>query len=159
MAASIVLSASPGLLDVTYQGDQSLSGVLDARAAPQIRAAILAAEPEAREALDSIGRRMDCGYACAAWRRALTRHSVAAEEVGGLGVDDDELTSDYRIVPEESRSGYREGDGLVHRHFWLLVGPDRVLFDPTAHQFDTKGGVALERYVIAGHPITDRLFV
>lgn len=150
MATSIVRSASAGLLDFVYDGDVSASGVVEARAAPTIRAAILAAEPEARDALDSLGRRMDCGYACAAWRRALMRQNFTAHVVGGPGVDEEELTIDYRIAPLESRSGNREGDGTVHRHFWLLVGPGCVLFDPTVHQFHAKGGVALERYVLEG---------
>ena len=41
----------------------------------------------------------------------------------------------------------------MHRHYWLEVGPDRLIFDPTAHQFDDNGGVWLDRYTIDGMPL------
>ncbi len=72
---------------------------------------------------------------------------------GGEGVDDDVVSSDYRIVPLDKRSGYRERDGQVHRHYWLEIGPERFLFDPTAHQFDDTGGVSLDRYTVNGEAL------
>jgi len=74
---------------------------------------------------------------------------------GGVGIDEEQSTSDWQLVPAEARSGYRESDGQIHRHFWLLIGPDHLLFDPTAHQFDNKGGVSLDQYTIDGRPVTE----
>jgi uncharacterized protein YodC (DUF2158 family) len=77
------------------------------------------------------------------------------ELCGGEGVDD-EVFRGYRLVPLDERSGYREDDGFVHRHWWLGYGPGRLIFDPTVHQFDDRGGVSLDRYVIQGKPPSRR---
>lgn len=77
---------------------------------------------------------------------------VPVRTIGGEGVDDD-VFCDYRLVPIELRSGYREADSQVHRHYWLVIGDGRRLLDPTAHQFDRRGGVSPDRYVVDGMPI------
>jgi len=96
---------------------------------------------------------MDCRHACFTWERALQARGLSAATNGGEGVDDDPLSSDYKIAPRDKRSGYREDDGVVHRHYWLEVGAERLIFDPTAHQFDVKGGVSLDRYTVRGEPL------
>lgn len=130
MAASISESASPGLLDFAYDGDHTPSGVLDEHMPSQIVRAILAAEPPVRGSFVSHAQRMDCRYSCAAWRGALLQDGVQVSGEGGVGIDEEQYTSDWQTVPVEARSGYREADGEVHRHFWLTLGPDRLLFDP-----------------------------
>lgn len=108
------------------------------------------------ESLNAVpSQRMDCRYACAAWKRALRRREVDVEMQGGEGVDDP-VFRDYRLVPLDLRSGYREGDDRVHRHFWLGVGAERRVFDPTAHQFDDTGGVSLDRYTLDGEALSSR---
>ena len=69
---------------------------------------------------------------------------------GGEGVDHDDPPT-----PETPHSGYRKADALVHAHYWLLVGPGRHVFDPTAHQrqFTRGGPIRLYRYVIEGLPL------
>ena len=44
----------------------------------------------------------------------------------------------------------------MHRHYWLEIGADRLIFDPTAHQFDDRGGVQLDRYTAGGEPLRPR---
>lgn len=153
MLASVIASSSPGLLDLTYGGDHSPSGVLDARMPAKTVQMILAMEPRVRASFPSNGQKTDCRYASSAWMRAFRAVGIAADVAGGDGVDEDAFTSDWKLVPPEARSGYREDDGQVHRHYWLLLTPDLLLFDPTAHQFDTRAGVSLERYIVDGEPI------
>jgi hypothetical protein len=144
------LPTPPALVDFTYPGGEAPSGVMDSAIPPNLRALIEAMGPSIDDGLGS--RRLDCRYACDAWRRAFARHGVACLLSGGEGVDD-EVTRGHRLVPLDRRSGYRESDGLIHRHYWLRIGADRHLFDPTAHQFDRNGGVALERYLVDGIPL------
>jgi hypothetical protein len=96
---------------------------------------------------------MDCRYACASWARALHSQSVVARTVGREGIDVEVFSSGYRLVPLDHRSGYREANGVVHRHYWLEVGIERPIFDPTAHLFDSKRGVSLDRYTVDGDPL------
>ena len=58
-------------------------------------------------------------------------------------------------VAESVLSGYRKADGYIHWHYWLLIGPRRHVFDPTAHQeqFKREGPMKLDHYVIEGHPL------
>lgn len=99
---------------------------------------------------------MDCRHACSAWERALKSQGLAVRTFGGEGVDDDSPSSDFRIAPLDRRTGYREDDNVVHRHYWPEIGADRLIFDPTAHQFDDRGGVSLDRYTVNGEPLRPR---
>jgi hypothetical protein len=110
--------------------------------------------------LAAVGHRCHCLAAASEWLRVLEQTlrgtSIAVRLEGGPGVDEeDQFDPNYRTIPLDRRSGYREADGLVHRHFWLLIGPDQLVFDPTAHQFDAKGGVHLDRYVLDGTNLPD----
>lgn len=86
----------------------------------------------------------------------MKSHGLAVRTFGGEGVDDDSPSSDFRIAPLDRRTGYREGDNVVHRHYWLEIGADRRIFDPTAHQFDDRAGVSLDRYTVDGEPLRPR---
>lgn len=106
-----------------------------------------------RDGLDATpGQRRNCLRACSDWTRALSERGIDVQVIGGEGVDDDVFTSDRRLVRLDERSGYREDDDQVHRHYWLGIGSERLIFDPTAHQFDDKGDVALDRYTIDSMP-------
>jgi hypothetical protein len=143
------------LLDFYYPGDNDPAGVIEGVAAAEFVETLSVLAPQVRHGLDVIkDRGMDCRHASVAWERALRAHGLHARMVGGEGTDDDVFTSDYRLVALDRRSGYRRADDdIVHRHYWLEVGPDRLIFDPTAHQFDDKGGVSLDRYTIEGTPL------
>lgn len=158
MAAAIVPSASPGLLDLWYDGDPSPSGCIDARMSGEILRIILALAQSVRGSFPDDAQKADCRYASAAWARSLSREGVEAQDEGGVGVDEEQVTSDWKLVPSEERSGYRRAnDDQIHLHFWLLLGPEHLLFDPTAHQFDDKGGVAIEQLHHRRHAIPSGL--
>jgi hypothetical protein len=142
------------LTDFAYPGEDPPAGVTERGMPAEVLGSIAAIAGDVRRGLDAFsGRRMDCRHACSAWQSALR---VAGHDVvtsGGEGVDDEVFTSNYRLVSRDRRSGYRQlDDDVVHRHYWLEVGADRLIFDPTAHQFDSKGGVRLDRYTIDGEP-------
>ena len=142
------------LRDFAYPGETEPAGVIERSMSHEVVEIIEANADPVRLALDAIpGRRKDCRHACASWQRVLTLRGVAVKTAGGEGVDDGDYSSDYRFVPLDRRSGYREAlDDLVHRHYWLEIGQERVIFDPTAHQFDEKGGISLDRYQLDGQP-------
>jgi hypothetical protein len=94
------------------------------------------------------GRHRDCQIADD-WAAELRRLHVPAARVGELG--DDETT--------KCQSGYRIKTGVIICHFWVVVGTEQLIFDPTASQFHSggvcqiggtvdKGGVSLDRYVV-----------
>jgi hypothetical protein len=94
------------------------------------------------------GRHRDCQIADD-WATELRRLHVPAARVGELG--DDETT--------KCQSGYRIKTGVIICHFWVVVGTEQLIFDPTASQFHSggvcqvgepvdKGGVSLDRYVV-----------
>jgi hypothetical protein len=142
----------PRLVDFTYPSDVNPAGVIENGMPIEVVAAIARIADDVRRSLDAApGRLLDCRYACASWARALHSQSVVARTVGGEGVDAEVFSSEYRLVPLDRRSGYREADGAVHRHYWLEI--ERRIFDPTAHQFDSKGGVSLDRYTVEGNPL------
>jgi hypothetical protein len=134
------------LIDFTYPEETVPAGVIERGTNAATIAVIDEVAGQVRYSLDSRpGHVMDCRYACAAWARALRSRGIVVELDGGEGIDD-EVFVDYQLVPVDRRSGYREADGLVHRHYWLVLGKELRLFDPTAHQFDSRGGVSRERY-------------
>ena len=142
------------LADFTYPAESRPHGVIDTAMPASARAAIdrVAAAVHARLSASGDWLR-DCRHATAAWREFLLREAgVNSRMLGGEGVDDD-VFAGYRLVPHNDRSGYLESDGLVHRHYWLIVEPGGFLFDPTAHQFDARGGVQVERYIVDGVPL------
>jgi hypothetical protein len=158
--ASQPLKASPSqehrggldttLINLTVSGNEGLE-VVDRAIDPAIIALILRLAPAVRASLDALpGHRADCGYASSAWQRQLETRGVEVRLEGGVGEDGEAYTPSRQLVPRVQRGGYREGDGLVHRHWWLGVGSRGWLFDPAAHQFDDRGGVERARYVVDG---------
>lgn len=141
----------PTLVDFGYPGSQAPHGVIEEGAPVKVLHDIAASAAAIEASL--VGRgdlRFDCRHACHRWQLQLRRFGHLVRQEGGVGIDEDAFTSDYCLIAPALRSGYREGDGLVHRHFWLLVGVGCYLFDPTAHQFDAKGGLELDRYLVDG---------
>ena len=142
------------LVDFFYPGDERPAGVVERAVGADVLATIEALAAPMNERFRAVpAQRGDCRYASAAWERALNGEGLDARFVGGEGIDAD-VHRGYMLVPLDRRSGYLEVDGLVHRHFWLEIGPERHIFDPTAHQFDDRGGVSLQRYVTDGVPRT-----
>jgi hypothetical protein len=141
------------LIDFTYPGEDQPAGVFERGLSQDLVAIVDALADSVRVGLDiSPGQRRDCMYTCAAWERALRACGTEVQLRGGVGVDDEAFVG-YRLVPLDRRSGYREADDEVHRHFWLEIGGDHLIFDPTAHQFDERGGVSLDRYTVNGEPL------
>lgn len=141
------------LQDFYYPSEDEPAGVLERGLSQDVVALIDKLAEAVRVSLDaSPGQRRDCRYACAAWERALRAHGIDVQLRGGEGVDD-EVFVGYRLVPLDRRSGYRESDDQVHRQYWLETDADRLIFDPTAHQFDDRGGVSLDRYTVNGEPL------
>jgi hypothetical protein len=142
------------LTDFTYPADERPAGVFERAMSDAVITTINGdAEIVGHSLATARGQRQDCRYSCA-WERTLRSRGLDLELLGGEGVDGDDFTLDYQAVPLDRRSGYREGDGLVHRHYWLGIGPDRLIFDPTAHQFDDRAGC---RWIVtpsAGRPAT-----
>jgi hypothetical protein len=94
------------------------------------------------------GRHRDCQIADD-WAAELRRLHVPAVRVGELGDDD----------TTRCRSGYQIKTGAIVCHFWVVIGPGSLIFDPTASQFHLggicqtgepvdKGGVSLDRYMV-----------
>jgi hypothetical protein len=138
------------LINLPVAGNDGLE-VVDRAIDAAVIALMVNLAPVVRASLDVVpGRRADCRYACIAWRRELESRAVEVRIEGGVGEDDEAYTARRQLVPLDQRSGYREGDGRVHRHWWLRVGLGAWLFDPTGHQFDDKGGVDRARYVVDG---------
>lgn len=129
-----------------YSGDEQASGEIQLTVSPETRALIDRLSSQVR-ALIPVGHHGDCIWETIEWCRQLGEH-IRVERVGGNGIDDPQFGSDYRRLPP---SGYREEDGEVHRHWWLLLDEQEQVFDPTVHrQFDSKGGFSPNRYVLDG---------
>lgn len=144
-------ASQPTLLDFRYPASHLPHGVIEKGMPAAIVADITAAAPALEASLTGHGDlRFDCRHACHRWGIQLRGLGHLVRQEGGVGIDEDAFTSDYRLIAAELRSGYRESDGLIHRHFWLLLGANCHLFDPTAHQFDARGGFAADRYVVDG---------
>lgn len=103
--------------------------------------------------------RWQCDTMSCGWRKWLIEHTDLGVVVcGGPGVDYGDNEPD-KEVPEANLSGYRtQSDSLVHKHYWLLIGPGRHVFDPTAHQdqFQREWPMRLDGYVVEGLPLTER---
>ena len=78
-----------------------------------------------------------CGDAVAQWESEFKAAKVRVEHCAGGG------------SPKHGAKtgGYRLADGQLSTvHFWLAVGDELALFDPTWRQFEADGEPALERY-------------
>lgn len=138
------------LLDFRYPASDVLHGVIEGGMPNGILDIAAAAAPIGASLTGHGDLRFDCRHACHRWSSMPRELGHLVRQEGGVGIDKDAFTADYRLSPTELRSGYREDDGQVHRHFWLLLGAGGHLFDPAAHQFDARGGVAADRYVLGG---------
>jgi len=100
---------------------------------------------------DSLERQ--CWMLAPAWCSELSDHfgGMTISLRGGEGaVEPGGDAGDIRPDSPETRSGYLAGSGEIERHYWVTVGPDELIFDPTAHQWDARGGLGLERYRMDG---------
>ena len=151
-----MVTSTTELADLFYPGRNQPVGVLDRAMPSELRDVVSELAPTLGQTLAGPpDRTMDCRVACNFWRAALATRGIKAHTMGGEGIDDDVFVQ-YRFVPLERRSGYMEADSKIHRHYWLSVGDDQSLIDPTAHQFDDRGGVSIGRYVIDGVPAVIR---
>jgi hypothetical protein len=141
------------LIDFFYPGDDRPAGVIEHGLDPDVREAIERDAGAIGESLRVMNQIADCRYAAAEWLRALPLGLAAS--VGGVGIDEPDYDPWRRLIPLDRRSGYREGDGEVHRHFWIAIGLEQRIFDPTAHQFDGRGGLSIGGYTIAGQPFVE----
>jgi hypothetical protein len=146
--------SDPRLIDFAYPGDEGPTGVFERGMPEEIVEAI--AEHATFIAASLGPRARDCLWACPAWERRLKGRGVEVRTLGGVGIDDEVFDAAYRSIPLDRRSGYREDDGQIHQHWWLAVGTESLVFDPTGHQFDDKGGISLDGYVIDGEPWIDQ---
>lgn len=129
-----------------YSGDTAPSGEIELTVSPATLALVDALCFGVRAALPA-GYRGDCVWETVEWYRQLEGF-VRVQRVGGVGIDDAQPGPDYRMVRP---SGYREDDGEVHQHWWLLLEDGEHVFDPTVHrQFDGRGGFSPDRYVLDG---------
>lgn len=124
------------------------SGVIERGMASEIVLVIRDRAGGVSEAFGFPKMRDDCGYATSAWERTLRIAGVECRTVGGAGQHEPTVPA----TPLAEVSGYRTNDDGIVRHFWLLVGPHEHLFDPTAHQFDGRGGIREDRYWLGGRP-------
>jgi hypothetical protein len=146
-------------LDFSYPGDETIYGILE-RAMPRaFKAAIRDRAKGIRDRFpeDKAWHLLcwQCDRMANAWLQELgSLKDLDPIMVGGIGVDFDR-SGGPDTVAESLLSGYRKADGYIHWHYWLLIGPRRHVFDPTAHQeqFKREGPMKLDHYVIEGHPL------
>ncbi len=135
----------PAFADFTYPGEDHPRGVVDFDLHTAIASEI---ERRGKAIMARLGPRIgDCMVACTAWHAALS--SELPIMVGGFG----EHIETVPETPADRRSGYLTDDDGVVTHWWLMFGPRGSLFDPTAHQFDGRGGVSKDRYLVDGKTI------
>lgn len=142
---------SPKWRDLAYPDEPRPYGVVEDSIGPIVRELIRDLAPRVKEVLKTKDRNVlgDCGFATIAWAGALASAGLTVRRVGGFG--EHEIT--VPPTPVEQLGGYlTDDDGLV-QHWWLMVDPDGSLFDPTAHQFDARGGIRLKRYRVEGSPV------
>jgi hypothetical protein len=91
----------------------------------------------------------ECTIAAPNWVELLRQKGVDCCYEG-------EMTDDRAAEPP---TGYCIKGGLIVVHYWVVIGEERLVFDPTASQFHKggvcqlgrrldKGGVSLDRYVV-----------
>ena len=148
-------------VDFKYPRDATKYGVFEGDMPEPLRGAIQRQAKAFRarySALEWSRWRWQCDVMAEAWRRWLSDPGeVAAEIRGGVGIDYAHNEPDEE-VQEANLSGYRtRSDGLIHKHYWLLVGPSRHVFDPTAHQeqFQREWPMTLDGYIVEGCPLPD----
>ncbi len=145
-------------VDFSYPGDERLYGTFE-RAMPRaFKAAIRDRARAFRYTYTREGwkrSRWDCRIMAPAWLKELSSiKGLRLSLIEGEGVDFDH-EGGPETVSESICTGYRKADGYVHCHYWLLIGPRRHIFDPTAHQeqFEREGPMWLDHYVIDGQPL------
>ena len=98
----------------------------------------------------------DCAIAVPEWVELLRRNDVGCCCEGVM--TDDPAT--------EPRTGYRINSDVVRVHYWVVIGDERLVFDPTASQFHrggvcqlgrrlARGGISLDRYIVNGERFVD----
>ena len=136
--------ADSTFVDFFYPGERDARGIIQFGLDGTIVATI---EREAEAIRKSLGPRIsDCLLASSVWQAALAASGPAPIVAGGFG-----QRETVPPTPGDRLSGYRTDDDGVVTHLWLMFGPDSLLFDPTAHQFDDRGGICYLATWLMGH--------
>jgi hypothetical protein len=140
--------ADPAFADFSYPSDDVPRGVTESGLDLDTVDVIQRLAPAVGAAL---GPRIgDCLRASTAWWQALQARGFPSIMAGGFGQHIDTVPA---TVADTLRGYLTEDDGVV-THWWLMFGPQGLVFDPTAHQFDHRGGVSKKRYLINGVPLS-----
>jgi hypothetical protein len=145
------------LLDLWYPGLDRPAGVFESSIGNRARNFVEEHASEVRQGDRDHDVYHQCWLMAPAWLSALQTNlrAVEFEIIGGEGIEEQDYgQGQVRPAPPEEQSGYRDGTGHVQRHYWLIVGSHLALFDPTAHQWDERGGFDLARYVVDGQSFT-----
>jgi hypothetical protein len=137
-----------------YPNDPQVYGAFE-RAMPEEYRRLIAAKAGAVRAASRT--LLDCRLVTSLWEFSLRGESriQPVSIAGGEGVDYDDP-----LVPQGSAdsrlSGYLMHDGRVGCHYWLLVGSQGFVFDPTARQPMLSGEwpLSLDSYLIDGRTLT-----
>ena len=100
----------------------------------------------------------DCTVVASHWAHLLREFGpkddpLSVRAIGGMGDCHDGIPAPSRgyVLTKRPRR--------IGRHYWVVIGEDEWIFDPTAHQFDTaicpterKPGIELARYWCDGRP-------
>lgn len=134
--------------DLSYPGEHLPLGVLEGSIRLEVRDLIADLAVTVGSVLRSSDRNVlsDCGFATIAWASALAPTGLTVRRVGGFG--EHEVT--VPPTPVEQLGGYATDDDGLIQHWWLMIDPNGSVIDPTAHQFDHRGGIELERYRVEG---------
>lgn len=98
------------------------------------------------------------------WKMAPTWCQVLGDRFPGLAVSlrggeggepQQQGPGRYGPDPGGHRSGYLGGSRRVERHYWVTLDEGELIFDPTAHQWDDRGGLDIARYRMDGKPFID----
>jgi hypothetical protein len=152
-AAPRSVGSTPRWYDFSYPSQPGPHGVFE-RGLTRSTRAIVAPYVAAVENVLKVGDRdmlSDCLFATANWSRVLAAGGATVRVVGGVG----QHLETVPATPSERQGGYlTDDDGLV-QHWWLMLEPHGLIFDPTAHQFDGRGGVDIDRYRVEGTPVAE----
>ena len=140
--------SSPVWRDLAYPGQARPHGVLETSIADEVRSLIEELAPRVAQGLKTKDRDVlsDCGFATISWTGTLASAGLTIRRVGGFGEHRETLPP----TPREVQGGYLTSDDGLVEHWWLMVDPDGSIFDPTAHQFEGRGGIELDRYSVEG---------
>ena len=150
--------------DLRYPDDDRPFGVIERNAPDKIVDLIRGVAARVRDGYGADGwphARCRCEVMASSWAAALMAEGGVAQCIGGMG---DAYEAPAGAAPDAN--GYRRKDDTIGKHYWVVIGPEQFIFDPTAYQFDPRGvchvvgmaesgGIRLDRYVIDGRPFIE----